>query len=180
MENLLEKTLRLRIKLLLIFFIVSLTISGLTAFPLETELSLLVAIIPSDSMLFQWVNYVYHGIKSTNENFPFIAYGTDWLAFAHLIIAIVFIGPLKDPVKNIWVIQFGIIACLGIIPLAFIAGEIREIPIYWRLIDCSFGIIGILPLMACHKYIKSLECLLSPKNLNHIDPSFDELKIYDL
>ena len=36
----------------------------------------------------------------------------------------------------------GIAACLAVIPLALICGPIRGIPFYWRLIDCSFGVIG--------------------------------------
>jgi hypothetical protein len=59
-----------------------------------------------------------------------LAYGTDWLAFAHLVIAIAFLGPLKDPVRNIWVVEFGMIACLLVIPLALICGPIRGIPFY--------------------------------------------------
>jgi hypothetical protein len=32
---------------------------------------------------------------------PWLAYGTDWLAFAHIVIAVFFIGPFVDPVQNI-------------------------------------------------------------------------------
>jgi hypothetical protein len=49
------------------------------------------------------------------------------------------------------------IACVSILPLAFICGPIRQIPFYWRLIDCSFGVFGIIPLLLCMKYIKALE-----------------------
>jgi hypothetical protein len=49
------------------------------------------------------------------------------------------------------------IACVAIIPLAFICGSIRQIPLYWRLIDCSFGVFGIIPLYLCRKWIKELE-----------------------
>lgn len=86
-----------------------------------------------------------------------MSYGTDWLAFAHIVIAVVFIGPLKDPVRNVWVIQFGMIACILIIPLALICGPIRQIPFYWQLIDCSFGVIGIIPLYKCYQLIRRLE-----------------------
>jgi hypothetical protein len=79
------------------------------------------------------------------------------LAFAHFVLAILFIGPYKNPVKNKWVIEFGMIACILIIPFAFVAGYYRGIPIYWRLIDCSFGVIGILPLWYCYRKIKFLE-----------------------
>jgi hypothetical protein len=88
-----------------------------------------------------------------------MSYGTDWLAFAHLVIAVAFIGPLKDPVRNIWVIQFGMYACLMVIPLALLCGPIRQIPFYWRIIDCSFGVLGIIPLFICYKYILKLEQL---------------------
>jgi hypothetical protein len=51
------------------------------------------------------------GIRHTSKDYPFLFYGYDWLAFAHFVLAILFIGPLRDPVKNKWVIEFGIIAC---------------------------------------------------------------------
>jgi len=77
-----------------------------------------------------WIEKVYAGVSDTNQRYPFLSYGTDWLAFAHLIIAILFIGPLIDPVKNSWIISWGIICCLLVFPLALIAGPIREIPFF--------------------------------------------------
>jgi hypothetical protein len=55
------------------------------------------------------------------------------------------------------VLVFGVIACLGVLPLALIAGPIRGIPVYWRLIDCSFGIIGAVPLLICLRYVRQIE-----------------------
>ena len=92
-----------------------------------------------------------------NNQYPFLAYGYDWLAFAHFVLAILFIGPLKDPVRNKWVIEFGMIACLLIIPFAFIAGHLRGIPLGWRLIDCAFGVVGLTPLGICLLKINVLE-----------------------
>jgi hypothetical protein len=100
---------------------------------------------------------VYYALCNTNRQYPFLAYGTDWLAFAHLVIAIVFVGPYRDPVRNKWVITFGLIACAGVIPLALIAGQIRAIPVAWRLIDCSFGVFGGIPLLVCRRQIHALE-----------------------
>jgi hypothetical protein len=68
------------------------------------------------------------------------------LAFGHVVIAIAFLGALRDPVKNIWVIEFGMIACALILPWAFTFGIVREIPFFWTLIDKSFGIFGMIPL----------------------------------
>jgi hypothetical protein len=49
------------------------------------------------------------------------------------------------------------IACVMVFPLAFIAGAVRGIPIYWRLIDCSFGVAGLVPLSICYRGIGKLE-----------------------
>jgi len=140
---------------------ISLALSGITAIPAETELSLLVSYFPADGSTGKWLERVFIGIRDTNNRYPFVAYGYDWLAFAHIVLAVLFIGPLKDPVKNKWVIEFGIIACLMIIPFAMIAGYFRGIPIGWRLIDCSFGVIGIVPLKICLNKIYDLETIKS-------------------
>lgn len=154
-----------RIRIWLGLFIIGLVLSGLTAFPLETEVSTLASVLESvrvslglgESGLFTWVNRVDLALADTNRRYPFLAYGTDWLAFAHLVIAVAFIGPLRDPVRNKWIITFGLIACAAVVPLALIAGHVRGIPIYWRLIDCSFGVIGAIPLLICRNYITQLE-----------------------
>lgn len=147
-----------KIRLLILFFIIALILSGVTAFPVETELNWLLnhpALIPSFAQ--KWLQDVYAALVETNAKYPMLAYGFDWLAFAHIVIAMAFIGPLKNPVKNKWIIDWAILACLAIIPLAFIAGPIRHIPLFHILIDCSFGIIGLIPLFICRKMIKQLE-----------------------
>lgn len=156
-----------RIRVVMVFFIVALVLSGLTAFPLEWELNLATRIlgVPHDAPADQytglrfWLVTVRNGLRDMYGSYPWIAYGTDWLAFAHIILGILFLGPLRDPVKNIWVIHFGMIACLGVIPLALICGPLRGIPLYWRLIDCSFGVLGILPLLLVRKWTLELEAL---------------------
>lgn len=154
-----------RLRVWLVLFIIGLVVSGITAFPLERETAALNSIFrvaPSppatgEPALHSWLRRVHNGIVHTNQAYPFMAYGTDWLAFAHLVIAMAFIGPLIEPVRNKWVLQFGVIACAGVIPLALIAGPIRGIPPYWRLIDCSFGIIGVVPLLICLRYVRQIE-----------------------
>jgi hypothetical protein len=85
-----------------------------------------------------------------------LAYGTDWLAFGHVAIAIAFLGVLQDPRRNIWVVHFGIIACLLIVPWTLIFGAIRKIPFFWQLIDMSFGLVGLLPLWLARQSILKL------------------------
>lgn len=152
-----------RIRWLLILFVAGLALSGLTAFALPTEVELLHRYVHAGGAAGQafprlaaWLDRVHAGIEETAARHPFLFYGTDWLAFAHLVIAVAFIGPLRDPVRNRWVIQFGMIACALVIPLAMIAGLIREIPFFWRLIDCSFGIIGIVPLVLADRAVNRL------------------------
>ena len=154
-----------RIRLWLAVFITVLLLSGITAFPLETELGSLVSVLHVDwarpvaefTGLLLWIERVSEAVSATNSHYPFLAYGTDWLAFAHLVIAVAFVGPYLEPVRNKWVITFGLIACAGVIPLAVIAGHIRGIPMGWRLIDCSFGVIGCIPLLICRRCILAIE-----------------------
>ena len=144
----------------ILFFITALILSGITAFAIESELAWLMQVLPSqNNLLHHWLQTVYNAVKSTNDQYPFISYGSDWLAFAHLVIAIAFIGPLQDPVRNKWIIRFGQIACIAIFPLALIAGPIRHIPLFWQLIDCSFGVFGFIPLALCYHKINMLEKL---------------------
>jgi hypothetical protein len=51
----------------------------------------------------------------------------------------------------------GLIACALVIPLALIAGGFRGIPFYWRLIDCSFGFLGAIPLLFALRNVRRLE-----------------------
>jgi hypothetical protein len=154
-----------RIRFWLGVFIVGLVLSGITALPLQSELGWMVSIlhagwlrpVAESTHLLAWIERVSDGVSATNASYPFMAYGTDWLAFAHLAIAVAFIGPYIDPVRNKWVITFGLIACVGVIPLALIAGQVRGIPLPWRLIDCSFGIVGSVPLLICRRSIRTLE-----------------------
>jgi hypothetical protein len=106
---------RIRVWLGIVF--IALLVSGVTAFPLETELGWVVRHISWLPLpgLIAWFNRVYEGLAMTNRTYPFLAYGTDWLAFAHLVLAVLFVGPWRDPVRNKWVIQFGLIACVGVL-----------------------------------------------------------------
>jgi hypothetical protein len=155
--ELLMKKIALRYRVGLGIFIFGLAVSGLTAFPLLHELRFLASLLkithPENygqfSGLRHWISYVLFGLEQSRSRFPFMAYGTDWLAFAHLSIAVFFVRPLFKPLESDWVLKCGLFCCLGVFPLAMIAGEVRGIPFYWRLIDCSFGVLGSLPLLYC-------------------------------
>ncbi len=162
MKNTREQQLTIKIRRLILLFIIGLCLSGITAFPLLSEISFLHDKIATHFPVFvqYWIAKVYSGMASVDALYPFMAYGTDWLAFAHIVIAVAFIGPYKDPIRNIWVIQFGRIACCMIFPLAFICGGIRGIPFWWQLIDCSFGVGGLILLTCIYRNIQKLESIL--------------------
>ena len=58
-----------------------------------------------------WLHTVHDALATTNQRYPFLAYGTDWLAFGHLAIAVAFLGLWIDPVRNKWLITWGLITC---------------------------------------------------------------------
>jgi len=160
-----EKRILLTVRLIVLFFVAALVVAGLTAFPLETELRILCSIlgistdVPATNYTgFQhWIAWVYEGVSNTNQSYPFLAYGTDWLAFAHVGIGIAFAGVYFKPVRNIWIVYWAMILCIATLPVIFICGAIRQIPFYWQLIDSSFGIFGMIPLLILRHYILKLE-----------------------
>lgn len=144
-----ERQLIRRIRFATGVFIGGLVASGLTAIPLETELALLDRWIGGES---GWVHRVATALHETNMKHPFLAYGTDWLAFGHMIIALAFVWAWRDPVRNRWMFDFGLLACALVVPWALVSGEVRGIPMGWRLIDCGFGLLGAVPMGLCRKW----------------------------
>lgn len=141
------------VRLLLGFFTVALIASGLSAVPLQWEVGLLNQWLGSGSFIQHywpsmagWIALVNSGVQHSYGQYPFLAYGTDWLAFGHVAIALSFLGAFRDPVRNIWIIEFGMLACAMVIPWALVFGWLRSIPPFWTLVDMSFGILGIVPL----------------------------------
>ncbi|MEU3504670.1 hypothetical protein ABZ726_29425 [Streptomyces hundungensis] len=154
-----------RIRVWLVVFVVCLVLSGLTAFPLVHELRWTQSLLRHTPVgewlpgLSGWIDRVRAGLDSADTEYPFLLYGTDWLAFAHLVIAVAFYGVARDPVRNVWVVEFGMIACAGVIPLALICGPVRGIPFWWSVIDMSFGVFGVIPLYVVRRKIKALEAM---------------------
>ena len=154
-----------RIRVLLALFVVGLILSGVTAFPLGIEARAVDRFLHGPgwpvarhlTFLTSWIDRVSSGLTVTYARYPFIAYGTDWLAFGHLTIAVAFWGPYREPVRNIWVMNFGLIACAGVIPLALICAPLRHIPLWWIAVDSSFGVFGAIPLYAAYRLTRRLE-----------------------
>ena len=148
-----------RVRWLTCIVIAGLLWGGITAIPLQSELNWIVQLLRADrpdaGAFSLWLVKVRDALNDTYAHYPFIAYGTDWLAFGHFMLAIAFLWPLKDPVRYSGLFTFGLIACILVVPFAMVAGQVRGIPWGWRLIDCSFGIVGFVPLWLCRRYTQA-------------------------
>ncbi len=150
-----------RIRAMTLLFVALLMLSGITAFPVYSELKWLTEhhLYDPNTVLGAWLYKVWLGVKEMNGKDAFLFYGYDWMAFAHIVIGLAFIGPFRDPVRNKWIIEWAMLACVCVFPLAIIAGNSRDIPWFHILIDCCFGIFGLIPLFLVRNWIKQLEKL---------------------
>ena len=158
-----KKKLLRRARLCLVLFIIGLALSGLSAILMEPTVKFVEGIAGDGSRigaaspeLAAWITDVYHGVRNTGREYPFLFYGTDWLAFGHLAIAVIFLAPLRRPARNLPIIHAGMIACLLVIPWALFFGPIRDVPFFWQLIDCSFGVAGLIALLFARRYTRKL------------------------
>ena len=157
-----EKQLRWRIKAAIVITIIGLLLNGISSLPLRTELKVLLGYsnhLPQ--FLVDWWTYVNQGVLETSEKYNFMRYGFDWLAFAHLTIAIAFLGPLRDPVKNQWVVKWGMIVAALSIVMAFGWERMRDIPIWWSFIDAGISYLAFLVLWLCNRWIEKLKVISS-------------------
>ena len=153
-----------RVRLMFILFVAALVISGATAIPLRFELGILdsmagegTSIARAWPSLGRWISRVHEALEEMAAKHAFLAYGYDWLAFGHFAIAIIFVGAIRNPLRNRWVVEAGMIACALVIPYAIVFGQVRGIPIFWRAIDALFGIVGIIPLWYVRRQLVRLE-----------------------
>lgn len=131
----------------LAFFIVALVLSGLTAVPLVALTAMLADLTaPLGGALHAWATHAASAVAHVDAEWPILFYGTDWLAFAHVVIGLAFIGPWRDPVRNRWVVEWGLWCCALVVLLAFAWAPVRGIPLFWRCVDASFGVFGAVPL----------------------------------
>jgi len=155
-----------------VLLMLGLVLSGVTAIPLRVELSWLVRWTGAEEIVrypnsaddpawATWLLKVRSALNDTSDKAPFLYCGTDWLAFGHFVIAIAFIGALRDPVRNSWLFSFGMIACVLVIPYALAFGATRGIPVWWRLIDSCFGLFGLVPLCLCRRWVGQFELLVN-------------------
>lgn len=154
-----------RIRRWIVLFITLLALSGITAFPVQTELHAMLKFQHAlPEFMRWWLLTVNSAVDEITVKYPYLLYGYDWLAYAHLVIAMFFYGVYKNPVQNRWVLHIGMIACAGVFVLAFTCGQIRGIPFFWTLVDCSFGLFGIIPLWIVDRLIRRLREMREENN----------------
>lgn len=157
-----------QVKALLVIYTFALIISGYTAMIIPEGLQIGMKYIPSTwTTVYAWILYIHEAVEKMPRH---LLYGYDWLAFGHYAIAIAFYGTWKNPTQNRWVIQWAMIISIMIIPFAFLMGAIRDIPFWWQLIDCSFGVFSLILLIMIDRRIKVL--LLSELKEDLCTPKF--------
>ena len=154
-----------KVRLLILLFIIGLVLSGITAMPVQTQLDIaakcfgvenLTPPATDHSAFIQWLVKVRAEVTRLNVQAPYIFYGFDWLAFGHISVAIAFIWAYRDPIQHRFLFNYGLVLCALIPPWAILTGTIRGIPGWWMLIDCSFAILGSIPLLLCKILIESM------------------------
>jgi len=150
-----------RAKWMLGIVVFGLIVSGVTVWPAVPELKMAVHIVWGDGepagVLHGFILRAIEGLQSVEANYPFMLYAHDWLAFAHIVLAILFAGAIRDPVRNVWVVQCGLIMC-GLVPvLAGICIPIRGLPLVWFWVDFAFAPAAALPLWIALRDIRRAE-----------------------
>ncbi len=147
-----------------------LLVSGVTIWPAVPELKGAVRIVwgddPPSGTLHTFVLRAIEGLESVNATFPFMLYAGDWLAFAHIVLAILFAGAMRDPVRNVWVVQCGLIMCALVPVLAGICIPLRGLPLCWFWMDFVFAPAAALPLWIALRDIRRAEAE-SAQRKNH-------------
>ncbi len=107
--------------------------------------------------LFTWFLGTRQALMATSLTARFLFYATNRDGLSRILFALLFLGPYRDPVRNRWVINFGLLSCAALVLFAFVAGEIQGMPFLWRCADAAFALLCALPLLLCKHYIHLFE-----------------------
>lgn len=150
---------RARVMLAIVSF--GLFLAGVTIWPATWELKTFVELVWGNSeptgTLHRFIVETIVALEMLGADYPFLLYGYDWLAFAHIVLAILFAGAIRDPVRNLWVIQFGLICCILVPVLAAVFVPIRGLPSMWFWVDFAFAPGAALPLLVALRDVRRIE-----------------------
>ena len=154
-----------RAKWMLGIVVLGLFLSAVTIWPAVPELKFAVQLAWGDgppspgSTLHAFILKAIEGLETMDRQYPFMLYAHDWLAFAHIVLAILFAGAIKDPVRNKWIVQCGLIMCALVPVLAGICIPLRGIPFCWFWIDAAFAPAAAVPLLVALRDIHRIEVI---------------------
>jgi len=155
-----------RARLMLGIVALGLLISGVTIWPATWELELLIDSVwgsgPPGGVMHAFLLRVTEAIDSVGAEYPFLFYAGDWLAFAMIVLAILFYGARRDPVRNVWIVQCGLIMCVLVPVLAAICVPLRGLPLRWFWVDTAFAPAAGLPLWIALRDIRRVENAARP------------------
>ncbi len=150
-----------RAKMMLAIVSFGLFVSAVTIWPAQWELETLVSVVWGDreatGAMHRFLLEVIEALDTIGARYPFLWYGYDWLAFAHLMLAILFAGAIRDPIRNVWVIQFGLICCALVPVLAAVFVPIRGLPLGWLVVDFAFAPAAAVPLWIALRDVRGFE-----------------------
>jgi len=138
---------------------IGLFVSGVTIWPWEFELELALSLCTTLGMpelLTTLLESILADMRMLRDSGSFVLYIADWLAYAHLVLAALFLMALKDPVRNILVVRFGLLCCATVPILALVCIPMRGIPLFWIAVDSSFAL-AALPLWVALRDLRAAE-----------------------
>lgn len=148
-----------RPRMMLAVVALGLFLSGVTIWPWDPELRLAIFIlegIGGPLPLVELLESILADMRHLRETQSFVLYVADWLAYAHLVLTVLFLMAMKDPVRNILVVQFGLVCCLTVPILAMTCIPLRGLPLFWIVVDSSFAL-AALPLWIALRDLQRLE-----------------------
>ena len=148
-----------RPRIMLAVVALGLFLSGVTIWPWDPELRLVLFILDAlggPQPLVETLQGILADMRRLREEQSFVLYVADWLAYAHLVLAALFLMAMKDPVRNILVVRFGILCSLTVPILAVVCIPLRGLPLFWIAIDSSFAL-AAAPLWIALRDLKRLE-----------------------
>jgi hypothetical protein len=150
-----------RARVMLGIVAVGLLLSGVTIWPASWELQTLVDVAwgPGEStgVMHGFILRAIEAIERVGVEYPFLFYAADWLAFAMIVLAILFYGARRDPVRNVWIVQCGLIMCVLVPVLAGVCVPLRGLPLRWFWVDTAFAPAAGIPLWIALRDIRRAE-----------------------
>jgi len=150
-----------RARLMLAIVAGGLLVSGVTIWPASWELETLVDVVwgpgPASGVMHGFILRVIEAIEQVGAKHPFLFYAGDWLVFAMIVLAILFYGARRDPVRNVWIVQCGLIMCVLVPVLAGVCVPLRGLPAGWFWVDTAFAPAAGLPLWIALRDIRRIE-----------------------